>query len=379
MRVLLFSTSYMNGNTGSEVRAHLLAAALMKRGITLGFVTPDSPDWVEPGTPTFSWLASRRAIASELQLAAEAFRPDVIWGITEGLADLVIKTSRRVGCASAFDLHGIGIVEVLELGAGYGSRWQRSWNSLRWLWAIRQADAVSVANPTLLPVITRYVNPRTMLAAGCADLEHFSPAGPKIELGPADRLQVMYAGNFLRWQGVDMLLEAARILLERGAPYDFNLLVSFGKDQSALEPYRSLFETGRVRLLSPVSYEEMPALLRSADVLTIPRPWMRSTHLAFPQKISDYMAAGRAIVATDLVPHRYAITDGQTGVLCAPDPTGLAEALLRLESAEVRDRLGRNARAFAEQQLSVERVSGIVAEMLDRADAHHRSTDGLSS
>ena len=367
MRVLLFITAKWNCNTATMVRTRLLANGLMDRGATLATVAPDEPaEGMERAAASYAWLDLGLAPKAALMQAVQVFQPEAILGVTEGLANLVVETSWAVGCASVLDLHSIGIVEILELGRGYGSRLARSRNSLRWLWSVRKANAVTVVSPTMVPVIRR-LNRNVLPAVGGADLQKFSPLGPRIELGPSDRIQVLYAGNMLRWQGVGLLLVAASRLIAQGEPFDFTLIGSFGSIEQLTAQYRSLVDSGHLRIMEPVDYEEMPVHLRSADILVIPRPSMLTTRLAFPQKMSDYMASGGAIVATDLKPHRYAIEDGQTGILCKPEAEALAEALLRLRSPELRQKLGANARRFAEAHFSADYISGIIWSALENA------------
>ena len=237
---------------------------------------------------------------------------------------------------------------------------------------MQRADGLIVANPTLLPIVRR-LSRKSTLVAGIVDTEMFYPNGPTTPLGASDRLQVLYAGNFLRWQGCDLLLKVATRMIQNHASYDFTFVGSFGRSSEFLKQWRDLATTGALQFWDNVDYDAMPSILRGADILVIPRPWMLSTYLAFPGKIPDYMAVGRAVLATDLKPHRYAIIDSETGILCPPTPNGLTEGLLRLENAEFRKRLGSNARAFAEQYFSVTTASQEVLAALEQAvSAHER-------
>jgi glycosyltransferase involved in cell wall biosynthesis len=280
-------------------------------------------------------MGARPSYKDELLRFGSSFAPDVVYGITEGAADVVRSGSRHLGSACVFDLHGLGVVEIVELGRGFGRRIPRIRNSLRWIWQMRRADALTVANPTLVPVAKK-LNRKSTLIAGIVDLELFKPSGPKVQLGPPERIQVLYAGNYLKWQGVDLLLDAAELSLRFKLPYDFNFVGTFGMGDDLLERWSNLLDSGHVRVLDPVDNSDIPPILRGADILTIPRPYMLSTYLAFPQKISDYMATGAAIVATDLKSHRYAIKDDFSGVLCKPSGEAILEGLLRLRHVEKR-------------------------------------------
>ena len=76
-----------------------------------------------------------------------------------------------------------------------------------------------------------------------------------------------------------------------------------------------------------------------------------STHATSPLKLFEYMAAGRAIVASDLPSIREVLTDDVSAVLVAPgDAAALAQGIRRLaDDAALRARLAAAAaRAVAE-------------------------------
>lgn len=285
----------------------------------------------------------------------------MLYGITEGNADLVLEASRRLGLPCVFDVHGIGVVEILELGRGYGPRLRRLRSSLRNLRALRGATALTVANPTLLPVL-RAVNTSTRLAPGLVDTELFTPNGTVDRRVPEDTVHVLYAGNRLPWQGCDLLLDAAARMEDGGRRIQVTVVASDADGGPNLPSRHDLPRNAEV--VASVEHHEMPPLLRGADILVVPRPWMLSTYLAFPCKLTEFMAIGRAVLATNLKPHRYAIEDGATGILCRMSSAGLAAGIERLFSAALRDALGRQARAAAEARFDYRQGTLIIRDVL---------------
>jgi glycosyltransferase involved in cell wall biosynthesis len=91
---------------------------------------------------------------------------------------------------------------------------------------------------------------------------------------------------------------------------------------------------------------EIPGLLVSMDATVAPYPRLGSFYFS-PLKVYEYMAAGRAVVASRIGQLDGLIEHEVSGLLCSPgDPVELAEALLRLRrEPALRDRLGRAARA----------------------------------
>ncbi len=88
----------------------------------------------------------------------------------------------------------------------------------------------------------------------------------------------------------------------------------------------------RVRLLGRVSRSELPALLRSADIVVC-MPWYEP----FGMVPLEAMACGRPVVASAVGGIVDTVVDGATGTLVRPQrPDMLAHALRRLLSDPVR-------------------------------------------
>ena len=98
-----------------------------------------------------------------------------------------------------------------------------------------------------------------------------------------------------------------------------------------------------------------------ADVTVVPSAPMTASRggTGTPLKLFEYMAAGKAIVATALNEAAEVIQDGQNGLLVgAGDSARFAEAILALIDDPVeRDRLGQNARQQAVEQYSWEQYT----------------------
>jgi glycosyltransferase involved in cell wall biosynthesis len=111
---------------------------------------------------------------------------------------------------------------------------------------------------------------------------------------------------------------------------------------------------------------EMAPYLAMADVLVSPRVYGGN----LPLKIFDYLAAGRAIVATDIPTHRTLLSEDRA-VLVAPRPESLADGIVSLLEDRHRSmRLGQAARHYAERHLGWEAFVDSVAHLFDEV---HRS------
>jgi glycosyltransferase involved in cell wall biosynthesis len=154
-----------------------------------------------------------------------------------------------------------------------------------------------------------------------------------------------YAGHLYAWKGVDILLRA----LAR-APEVAGLIVGGHDAEPDLARMKALAQTlgltARVTFTGLVPPALVAEALRRATMLVLPNPASAiSTRFTSPLKLFEYMAAGRAIVASDLPAIREVLTDGADALLVPPgDAEALARALTRLAGdPALAERLGRAA------------------------------------
>ena len=185
-------------------------------------------------------------------------------------------------------------------------------------------------------------------------------------------LVVGFIGTFGPWHGAEKLVEAAASLVrEHGdiaAKVRF-LLIGDGQRMGAV---RQLIEEhglqDRVVLTGRVPQEEGPAHLAACDILAsphVPNP-DGTPFFGSPTKLFEYMAMGRAIVASDLDQIGEVLEHGRTGWLVEP---GNADALARgiahlCREADLRRRLAVAARREAEERHSWDSHTGRILEAL---------------
>lgn len=170
---------------------------------------------------------------------------------------------------------------------------------------------------------------------------------------------ISFAGVLGFSQDLDIVLEAARILEEKGWKSGdiLWLIVGDGVEKPRLEAKAREMGLSTVRLLPMQPRERYPAVLQASDVCLATLHAEVKTPVV-PSKILSIMAAGRPVVAAmnlDGDAPRL-INEAQCG-LCVPpeDPQALAEAVLRLYCDPcLREQLGRNGRHYAEKHLSLE-------------------------
>lgn len=165
----------------------------------------------------------------------------------------------------------------------------------------------------------------------------------------ADELVVMFVGGFQLWHGIDQLIESFALVLPK-VPNARLFLVGDGPARSRVEQkITALGISQAVRITGMMAHEHIPEILSIADVTAVPYPQLPQELWFSPLKLYEYMAAGKAIVASKSGQIATVLQHGQNGLLVEPGNTrALAEAITALLSdAAERARLGENARRQA--------------------------------
>jgi len=122
-----------------------------------------------------------------------------------------------------------------------------------------------------------------------------------------------------------------------------------------------------VIMTGKIAHSQVPALLSMADLAVVPSAPITAGRggTGTPLKLFEYMAAGKAILATALYEAADVILDGYNGLLVEPgDVAKFADAMLKLiDDPKERIRLGRNAREQAVKQYSWEHYTRRLEEI----------------
>lgn len=156
---------------------------------------------------------------------------------------------------------------------------------------------------------------------------------------------VCFVGTLKAWHGVNILVEAFAQLHARD-PRARLLIVGDGpeREKIAVDVVTRGLQAA-AHFTGAVAPEAVPALLASSDAAVAPYPPLADFYFS-PLKVYEYMAAGRAVVASRTGQLENLIKSGVHGLLVPPgDATALAAALdqLRTDPA-LRQRLGQAAR-----------------------------------
>jgi glycosyltransferase involved in cell wall biosynthesis len=171
----------------------------------------------------------------------------------------------------------------------------------------------------------------------------------KHSLNLHSRLPIVYTGTYELYQGLEMVLECAKIVI-RKCPNVIFLFVG-AKNQQAqnwAESARRMGLQDHVRFLDAVPPQEAMVFLASAHVLISPRLDGTTT----PLKIYSYLHAEKPIVATSIAAHTHLLS-AETSILVEPNTEAFAEGILRvLSNPELGAHIASNAYEYARQKFN---------------------------
>ncbi len=152
-----------------------------------------------------------------------------------------------------------------------------------------------------------------------------------------------YVGRMIRSKGVDVLMEAARDLKQRGVPLMLDLYGPSDADNPEAVPLAELdtwTALGLGRWRGPT--HDVASVWRSTDIYVMPTRGGEG----LPRSLLEAAACGRPLIVTDVAGCRSFVRDGVEGFVVPPgNSSALAKALAILAAdPDLRRRMGRAAR-----------------------------------
>jgi glycosyltransferase involved in cell wall biosynthesis len=197
----------------------------------------------------------------------------------------------------------------------------------------------------------------------------FDPVAPDTALKRGRRYMVGYVGVMGVQEGLDLLLEAARLIVAQHGRHDIAFALAGNGPEAKRLRARSeaMGLSGHVYFLGRVSDAELLLLLSTADVCVNPDEVNPMNDISTMNKVVEYMALGRPIVQFDTREGR--ISASSSSLYAVPnDPASLAEAICRLlDDPELRAQMGARGRERFQEVLSWSRQVPNLLAAYDRA------------
>ena len=276
------------------------------------------------------------ALAKRLDRLVTEWKPDQLHVHSPVLNALAaLQVSKRRGIPLIYEIRAFW--EDAAVGNGTGSEGSAKYRLTRLLetHAAHRADAVAVICEGLRKdLVERGIDAdKIMVSPNGVDMAMFgNPLAPDPlfadSLGLAGADVVGFIGSFYDYEGLDDLIAAMPLLLEK-RPKAHLVLVGGGPKEAELKAQAERSPAAdRIHFIGRVPHEEVELYYSLIDVLAYPRKAMRLTELVTPLKPLEAMAQRKLVVASNVGGHRELIEDGVTGTLfTAGNPAALAEAL----------------------------------------------------
>ena len=242
------------------------------------------------------------------------------------------------------------------------------------------ADQVVVNSPGFEDHVRERGARRVTLVPNGVDVSMFDPADEGVAFRQAhdleDKFVVMYAGAHGMSNDLGVVIEAAERLRDK-KKLAF-VLIGDGKEKMALMRKTTALKLSNVYFLPPMSKNNIARALAAADAcIAILKP-IAAYKTTFPNKVFDYMAAGRPILLAIDGVIRSVVEEAGAGIFVRPGyPQALAGAvkILRADS-DLCARMGSAGRKCALERFDriilADKMRAVMEELIQ--DAHQVDT-----
>ena len=289
--------------------------------------------------PVFNQKQVIDGLTRRLEEIIPKIRPDVLHAHSPCLnAIAALRAGKKFGIPVVYEVRAFWEDAAVDHGTsrelGLRYRLTRALET----YALKNVDAVTTICEGLRKDIVARGIPadKVTVIPNAVDIGAFAVGGLadlalKHKLGLQDKRIIGFIGSFYAYEGLDVLLRAVPMLIER-LPELRVLLVGGGpQDEQLKQLARELKIEDKVVFTGRVPHSEVQRYYDLLDVLVYPRLSMRLTDLVTPLKPLEAMAQGRVLAASDVGGHLELIEDGKTGILFkADDPRSLADKVGQL-------------------------------------------------
>ncbi|HHV55870.1 MAG TPA: glycosyltransferase family 4 protein [Firmicutes bacterium] len=319
--------------------------------------------------------------ARAVTVSSQFTRPDVIYAysppLTLGLS--CIALSGRFRCPYVFNAQDLYPQALVDLGV---------LKNPALIWLFRFIERQSYLHASRV-VVHSPGNARLLLSRGIqnvdvvenwVDVQEIHPGRDgrwyAEEWGLTGKFVVLFAGVIGYAQGLEVVLEAARIVASETDDVLF-LIVGDGSRSNHIKAMAREMQLTNVLFRPLQPPEKYPDLLAAANVgLVTLHPSVRTP--VVPSKVASIMAAGKPVIAAvpDQSDTRDLVEAAKCGlVVSAGDPQSLAKAVLTLyQQPSLASKMGAAGRRYAEEHLAKSVVLDHLVRLLEETARGVRGT-----
>jgi lipopolysaccharide/colanic/teichoic acid biosynthesis glycosyltransferase/glycosyltransferase involved in cell wall biosynthesis len=217
---------------------------------------------------------------------------------------------------------------------------------------------------------------RVVLIPNGADTDCFTPAENDVGRVANGKWTVLYSGTHGLVHGMEMILDAAELLVD-DERIRF-VMVGDGVAKDALVADAQRRKLSNMEFLPSQQPESLAERIRNSDVCIATTTGGSFSEGTVPVKMFDYMACGKPVVAAVAGDARTIMAEADGGVIVAPgDSAALASTLLRLlEDKDERSRLGKSGHEYVRWSYSRQHLAGRMNDLLERVVRRERILGG---
>lgn len=308
-------------------------------------------------------------MASSFWLGLGVKQVDVVWGtsppIFQGITAWAV--ARLKGAKFLFEVRDLWPQFAVAVGV-----LRNPWliRASEWLerFLYRHADRLIINSPGFREHVERRGAKRVDLIPNGADPSMFNPADEGASFRTryllANQFIALYAGAHGLSNDLGVVLQAAQQLKDS---HIHIVLVGDGKEKPHLQAQAHAMKLTNLTFVSAVPKAEIPGALAAADAcIAILKP-LDEYKTTYPNKVFDYMAAGRPVVLAIDGVIREVVEAAGCGVFVPPgNAEALAEAIRELAANREKARqMGLAGRTYLEQHFSRAALAERLARMLE--------------
>lgn len=240
-----------------------------------------------------AFLTFARAALAEVR----GRRYDIVFATSSRLMTAMLGgvISLRTRARLYLDIRDIFVDTIKDIGPRWTAFLARPFFSLVERWTIARADRVNLVSRGFEDYFRRrYPDQRFSFFTNGIDDEFLVPAPARPPPAPAQRVEVLYAGNIGEGQGLHAIMPGLARRLESRVRF---MVVGDGGRRRALQQALAAAGVTNVVVRAPVARAELLALYRAADVLFLHLNDHKAFKKVLPSKVFEYGALGKPVWA----------------------------------------------------------------------------------
>ena len=235
----------------------------------------------------------------------------------------------------------------------------------------RSVDGIVALTPRLQHHVASYgvSDSRIRLLPCGVDTSMFYPGNRNLPLlarwniGATDPV-ILFMGTIYRFSGLDRLIVDFRTILKR-YPQTKLMVVGWGEDEERLQRLAAEHSvSANVVFTGLQPYSLLPVIIRSCDICINPFELNAITRDILPNKVFQYLACGKPLVATRLPGTEHFLSGERDGVLYTSLEEVADRILDLIEDSDRRRKLGENAASAIQQSYDWKKVAQQMIEMI---------------